>query len=251
MGSTDPTILISRLDVLVAKVGDYEREVDAERAGRLRMQRQAESSLAEFRAIVEGDEFSRVASTWFPERASAVRDGVKFVTRALSEGRATVAKSQAQKGMDEANRLLEEARSRERKEREREVVINALIITMSEMGFCVDQPYYEGEGSDSGVAVRGMLPSGKGLSAVVHIGGNVEYITEGFETLAFSDADGRECRTCDEAEAALNQLHRIMDSSHGVSMSPPQWDGKPNNPQGWTIDYGYGMRHDTNHRSQR
>lgn len=250
-GPIDPGILLSRLDALAMRIGDYERQINAERAERLHMHRQAESLLAELKVTVEGDEFSGIASAWFPERALALREGVQFASRALSQGQANVVVSQAQKGIDEANRLLEEARSRERKEREREVIIDALVSTMSEMGFAVDQPYYQSDSSDSGVAVRGRLPSGRGLSATVHIGGNVEYITEGFETLAFSDTDGREYRTCDDAEKALHQLHRIMDSSHGVSMSPPQWDGKPDNPQGWAIDHGYGVRYGTNRRLQQ
>lgn len=249
-GQTDPAVLITRLGSLLAKIGQYERRANEEEAEQLRARRQAELALRELRAILDGDEFSAIAAVWFPERAAALQNRLKTVTSALAEGRASIAESQANTSVQEARRLVEEARLQEHREREREAVVDALISAMSEMGFAVSEPCYQSDSRDSGVVVDGVLPSGKGLGAIVHIGGAVEYVTEGYETLSFTDADEHVHMVCADAEASLLELHRIMSSGHGVAMSPPEWDGKPDKPRGAVIDGHLGAPRTENHQSQ-
>ena len=100
---------------------------------------------------------------------------------------------------------------------------------MNQMGFVVQagSPLLEYPGDPASASIIQAQRLGGGAIAVsVPQEGEIWYDVDGYPMRVETNSDGREVRSCDEAQEQIEQLHLAMEKTFGIQMGELMWEGR-------------------------
>ena len=195
---------------------------------------QAAKDRAEMSLVAVGDRIAglradEVVVRWAIDELAALEERLESVAKLVQAEQFEQISTECAILLEAGETIVARVQDLQLMEDRRQYIVNGIVEVMGQMGFVVQQGYpaLEHPGvPSSATTIQAERIGGGAVAVSVPQEGEIWYDVSGFPMRAETNADGKEIRSCDEAEEQIVRMHEAMEEAFGIETSELLWDSK-------------------------
>jgi DNA repair exonuclease SbcCD ATPase subunit len=226
----NPATVRQPLQVAEQALEQHRQRVADRRAEWQRRQAQAEQHLGDLQALVAGLQADPVVMQWQPQEVAQLATQIEAATAAITSEQFEQVGEILATCQQQSQSAIKTANAAQLKADQRDYIADSIAQSLESLGFSILTRQAEHPDNPASAVILGAATyAGKGISVSVPVEGEVFYDVEGYSKNTEAAVGGGSAATCDEAEAVLNEMGKVLETEFGVQMGEVQWEGKDPN----------------------
>jgi hypothetical protein len=226
----NPATVRQPLQAAEQALKQHRERVGDRRAEWQRRQAQGEQHLGDLQALVAGLQADPVVMQWQPQEVAQLATQVAAAKQAIASEQFEVVGEILATCQQQSQNTIKTANAAQLKADQRDYIADSIAQSLESLGFSILTRQAEYPDNPASAVILGAATyAGKGISVSIPVEGEVFYDVEGYSKNTETAVGGGSAATCDEAEAVLSEMGKILEAEFGVQMGELQWEGKDPN----------------------
>ncbi|KOR35589.1 hypothetical protein AM228_17480 [Planktothricoides sp. SR001] len=226
----NPIAVRQPLQAAEQALAQHRQRVTERRAEWQRRQAQAEQQLGDLQALIAGLQADPVVMRWQPQEVAQLESQIAAATQGITSEQFEVVGEILATCQQQSQNTIKTANAAQLKADQRDYIADSIAQSLESLGFSILARQAEHPDNPASAVILGAATyAGKGISVSIPVEGEVFYDVEGYSKSTEAAVGGGSAATCDEAEAVLNEMGKILETEFGVQMGELQWEGKDPN----------------------
>ena len=226
----NPIAVRQPLQAAEQALAQHRQRVTERRAEWQRRQAQAEQQLGDLQALIAGLQADPVVMRWQPQEVAQLESQIAAATQGITSEQFEVVSEILATCQQQSQSAIKTANAAQLKADQRDYIADSIAQSLESLGFSILTRQAEHPDNPASAVILGAATyAGKGISVSIPVEGEVFYDVEGYSKSTEAAVGGGSAATCDEAEAVLNEMGKILETEFGVQMGELQWEGKDPN----------------------
>lgn len=183
--------------------------------------------LAQANSLQEVMDQDRTVSRWMPRDVENFKDSLRALKREVESEQWAAVRARWTQLEEQQQEIVKAANAKQLAADQRDAIASSVHQALESMGFFVSPPQPEHpEHPATSVVMFAQSAAGRSVGVSVPLEGDIWYDIDGYSKTQTMRNDGRSMTSCDDAEAMLAELGRILDEVHEIDMGELRWEGK-------------------------